>query len=91
MAETFADRRRLLARRQRRYIAVIGPFLIAAFAALALGVGARVRQVPFPLPAALLLSGLAVCLAPFDLDRPAPKLILFAVLCALVVAILVGL
>ena len=91
MAETFADRRRLLARRQRRYLAVIGPCLIAAFASLALGVGARVRQIPFPLSAALLLCGLAVCLAPFDLDRPAPKLILFAALCAIVVTILVGL
>lgn len=88
MVETFADRRRLLARQQRRYIAVIGPCLLAAFATLALGVGARVRQEVFPLGAALLLCGLAVCLAPFDLDRPAPKLALFAALCAIVVAVL---
>ncbi len=87
--ETFAARRRLLARQQRRFVAVIGPCLIAAMTVIAVGAGMRVRHNPFPTSVAFLLCGLALVLIPVDIDRPGPKLLLFATLCALVFAILV--
>jgi len=87
--ETFADRRRAFGERQRRFLAVIGPCLIAAFAILVLGAGSRVRGLPFPLPAAALLGALAVALMVVDQDRPGPKLWLYSLLCALVFIILV--
>ncbi len=75
--------------RQRRFIAVVGPCLIAALTILALGAGSRVRGLPFPLPPTLLLGLLAVALMPLDRDRPGPKLWLFGLLCFLVFIILV--
>lgn len=87
--ETFADRRRVYLERQRRFIAVIGPCLIAACAIVALGAGARVRGLPFSLSPALLLGTLAAALMVVDRDRPVPKCALFGLLCALVVVILV--
>jgi hypothetical protein len=87
--ETFAERRRLFARQQRRFIALIGPCLIAATTIIALGAGTRARHEPFPALVAFLLGGLALILTPMDSDRPRPKLLLFGTLCALVFAILV--
>ncbi len=87
--ETFADRRRAFAERQRRFIAVVGPCLIAAFTILALGAGSRLRGLPFPLPPALLIGALAVGLMIVDPQRPAAKLWLFTLLCFLVFIILV--
>jgi hypothetical protein len=87
--ETFAARRRLLANQQRRFIAIIGPCLIAAMTIIAIGAGMRVRHNPFPTGVAFLLCGLALALIPVDIDRPRPKLLLFGSLCALVFAILV--
>lgn len=87
--ETFADRRRAFARQQRRFIAVVGPCLIAAFTILALGAGSRVRGFPFPLQPSFLLGALAAGLMVVDRDRPGPKLWLFSLLCLLVFIILV--
>ncbi len=87
--ETFADRRRAFAERQRQFIAVVGPCLIAAFTILALGAGSRLRGLPFPLPPALLIGALAVGLMIVDPNRPAAKLWLFTLLCFLVFIILV--
>ncbi len=87
--ETFADRRRVFAERQRRFISVVGPCLIAAFTILALGAGLRARGLPFPLPPALLIGALAVGLMAVDPQRPAPKIWLFSLLCFLVFIILV--
>lgn len=87
--ETFADRRRAFARQQRRFIAVVGPCLIAAFTILALGAGSRVRGLPFPLRPSLLLGALAAALMVVDRDRPGPKLWLFGLFCFLVFIILV--
>lgn len=87
--ETFADRRRAFAARQRRFIAAIGPCVIAALTILALGAGERVRGLPFSLMPALLLGLLAAGLMVVDRDRPAPKLWLFGLLCFLVFVILV--
>ncbi|MDQ6833932.1 MAG: hypothetical protein M3008_11085 [Chloroflexota bacterium] len=86
--ETFADRRRVFAERQRRFISVVGPCLIAALTILALGAGSRVRGLPFPLPPALLIGALAVGLMAVDPHRPATKLWLFSLLCFLVFIIL---
>lgn len=87
--ETFADRRRAFAARQRRFIAVIGPCLIAALTILALGAGERVRGLPFSLMPALLIAALAAALMVVDRDRPGPKLWLFGFFCFLVFIILV--
>lgn len=87
--ETFAERRHLFARRQRRFIALIGPCLIAAMTIIALGAGTRARHEPFPILVAFLVCGFALVLTPMDRDRPRPKLALFGTLCALVFAILV--
>jgi hypothetical protein len=87
--ESFAERRRLIAKQQRRFIAVIGPCLIAAMTIIALGAGMRARHTPFPPMVAALLCGLALALIPVDMDHPRPKLILFGALCALVFIILV--
>lgn len=87
--ETFADRRRAFAERQRRFIGIVGPCLIAAFTILALGAGSRVRGLPFPLAPALLLGAFAVGLMVVDPHRPAAKLWLFGLLCFLVFIILV--
>jgi peptidoglycan/LPS O-acetylase OafA/YrhL len=87
--ETFADRRRVFAARQRRFIAVIGPCLIAALTILALGAGERLRGLPFSLAPALLIGALAAGLMVVDRDRPGPKLWLFSLLCFLVFIILV--
>jgi hypothetical protein len=87
--ETFAQRRRLFMRQQRRFIALIGPCLIAAMTIIALGAGLRLRHEPFPVLVALLLGGFAVILTPIDIDRPRPRLLLFSALCVLVFAILV--
>lgn len=87
--ETFADRRRAFGSRQRRFIAVVGPCLIAAFTILALGAGERARGLPFSLMPTLLLGLLAAALMIVDRDRPGPKLWLFGLLCALVFVILV--
>jgi hypothetical protein len=87
--ETFADRRRAFVDRQRRFIAAVGPCLIAAFTIFGLGAGSRVRGVPFPLPPSLLLGLLAAALMLVDRDRPGPKLWLFGLLCFLVFLILV--
>jgi hypothetical protein len=89
--ETFADRRRVFAARQRRFIAVIGPCLIAALTVLALGAGERLRGLPFALVPALLIAALAAGLMIVDRDRPGPKLWLFGLLCFLVFVILVAL
>lgn len=88
-SETFADRRRAFADRQRRFIAAIGPCLIAALTILAVGAGERVRGLPFSLAPALLLGALAAGLMVVDRDRPGPKLWLFGFLCFLVFIILV--
>ncbi|MCA1666438.1 MAG: hypothetical protein LC793_03375 [Thermomicrobia bacterium] len=87
--ETFADRRRAFAERQRRFIGVVGPCLIAAFTILALGAGSRLRGLPFPLSPALLIGAFAVGLMIVDPQRPAAKLWLFSLLCLLVILILV--
>lgn len=87
--ESFADRRQQFALRQRRFIAVVGPCLIAALAVIALGAGSRVRGLPFPLSAAALLGALGVVLMIVDRDRPAPKLWLYSLLCFLVFVVLV--
>jgi hypothetical protein len=88
-AETFAARRRAFAARQQRFIAVIGPCLVAALTILALGAGERLRGLPFSLMAALLIGVLAAGLMVVDRDRPGPKLWLFGLLCFLVFIILV--
>lgn len=87
--ETFADRRRIFAARQRRFIAVIGPCLIAAATILAIGAGERLRGLPFSLAPALLIGALAIGLMVVDRDRPGPKLWLLGLLCFLVFIILV--
>jgi hypothetical protein len=87
--ETFADRRRAFGQRQRRFIAVVGPCLIAALTILVLGAGSRVRGLPFPLQPSLLLGALAAALMVVDRERPGPKLWLFGFLCFLVFIILV--
>jgi hypothetical protein len=87
--ETFAERRRAFAERQRRFTGVVGPCLIAALTILALGVGSRLRGLPFPLSPALLIGALAAGLMIVDPHRPAAKLWLFSLLCALVFVILV--
>jgi hypothetical protein len=87
--ETVADRRRAFAARQRRFIAMIGPCLIAALTVLALGAGERLRGLPFSLGPALLIGALAAGLMVVDRDRPAPKLWLFGLLCFLVFIILI--
>ena len=87
--ETFADRRQAFAARQRRFIGVIGPCLIAALTILALGAGERVRGLPFSLMPALLIGVLAAGLMVIDRDQPGPKLWLFGLLCFLVFVILV--
>ncbi len=87
--ETFADRRRVFAARQRRFIAVIGPCVIAAVTILAIGAGERLRGLPFSLMPALLIGALAAGLMLVDRDRPGPKLWLFGLLCFLVFLILV--
>ena len=87
--ETFAERRRAFAKRQRRFIGVVGPCLIAAFTILALGAGSRVRGLPFPLSPALLIGAFAASLMIVDPQRPAAKLWLFSLLCFLVFIILV--
>lgn len=87
--ETFAERRRAFAERQRRFIGVVGPCLIAAFTILALGAGSRARGLPFPLSPAFLIGALAAGLMVVDPRRPAPKLWLFSLLCVLVFVILV--
>ena len=87
--ETFADRRRAFAERQRRFIGVIGSCVIAAVTILALGAGSRLRGLPFPLPPSLLIGALAAGLMVVDPHRPAAKLWLFSLLCFLVFVILV--
>ncbi|MDQ2786186.1 MAG: hypothetical protein M3Y58_14425 [Chloroflexota bacterium] len=87
--ETFADRRRAFVERQRRFLGVIGPCLIAALTILALGAGSRLRGLPFPLSPALLIGAFAVGLMVVDPQRPAAKLWLFSLLCFLVFIILV--
>ncbi|MHB8646859.1 MAG: hypothetical protein ACYDAR_13800 [Thermomicrobiales bacterium] len=87
--ETFADRRRAFAERQRRFIGLVGPCLIAAFTILALGAGSRVHGLPFPLSPALLIGALALGLMIVDPHRPTAKLWLFSLLCFLTLIILV--
>jgi hypothetical protein len=87
--ETFAERRRLIARQQRRFIGVIGSCVIAAMTIIAIGAGARIRHEPFPISVAFLLGAFALVLIPVDIDRPRTKLVLLGVLCILVFAILV--
>ena len=72
--ETFADRRRIFAARQRRFIAVIGPCLIAALTILALGAGERLRGLPFSLAPALLIALVSgVVVGVVVLARSAPE------------------
>jgi hypothetical protein len=87
--ETFAERRRLIARQQRRFIGIIGPCVIAAMTIIAIGAGMRIRHEPFPISVAFLLAAFALILIPVDIDRPRTKLVLLGVLCLLVFAILV--
>lgn len=84
----FRERRAIFVARQRRFVAVVGPCLIAAAAIIALGAAMPLREQPFPTGVALLLGLIAAALMPVARDRPGPKLALFAAVCALVFIIL---
>lgn len=84
----FRARRALFAARQRRFLAVIGPCLIAAVTCIALGASGR-RAEPYPTGVALMLVAIAAALMPMDRDRPAPKLALYTALCVCVFVIFV--
>lgn len=84
----FRERRAIFAAGQRRFLAVVGPCVIAAAAILALGAALPLRGQPFPTGLALMLGGIAAALMPVARDRPGPKLALFAALCALVFLVL---